>query len=112
MPYEVNKTTNGKFVFNLKAANHEVILSSEVYEEKSSALAGIESVRKNGADDANFELKKSSAGQPYPVLKAANRQVIGKSEMYSSEEAAKGGIASVKKNCKSPDVKDLAWTGL
>jgi len=106
MPYEIKKTANGKFMFNLQAANHEVILTSEVYEQKASALAGIESVRANGSRDANFEMKKSSANEPYFVLKAANQQVIGKSEMYSSESAAKNGIESVKKNCGSPEIKD------
>jgi uncharacterized protein len=95
-------------MFNLKAANHEVILTSEVYEQKASAVAGIESVRVNGSQDANFEMKQSSANQPYFVLKAANQQVIGKSEMYSSEAAARNGIESVKKNCGSTQTKDLA----
>jgi uncharacterized protein YegP (UPF0339 family) len=108
MPYEIKKTANGKFMFNLKAANHEVILTSEVYEQKASALAGIESVRANGSQDANFELKKSSANEPYFVLKAANHEIIGKSEMYSSEGAAKHGIESVKKNCASTKIKDAA----
>ncbi len=104
MPYEIKKTANGKFMFNLKAANHEVILTSEVYEQKAAALAGIASVRANGSQDANFELKKSSANQPYFVLKAANQKVIGKSEMYASEAAARNGIESVKKNCISTEV--------
>lgn len=108
MPYEIKKTQNGKFMFNLRAGNNQVILTSEVYEQKASALAGIESVRKNGPDDANYEMKTSSSSQPYFVLKAANQQVIGKSEMYSSEAAAKKGIASVKKNCVSTKIKDVA----
>lgn len=108
MAYEIKTTQNGKFIFNLKAANHEVILTSEVYEEKASALAGIESVRKNGSDAANYELKSSSANQPYFVLKAANQQTIGKSEMYSSEAAAQNGIASVQKNCVSTEIRELA----
>ena len=99
MSYEIKKTANGKFMFNLKAANHEVILTSEVYEQKAAALAGIEAVRTNGPNAANFELKTSSANQPYFVLKAANGQVIGKSEIYSSEAARKNGIASVMRNC-------------
>lgn len=108
MPYEIKKTASDKFMFNLKAANHEVILTSELYEQKASALAGIESVRANGTEEANFELRKSTADQPYFVLKAANQQVIGKSEMYSSEAAARNGIESVKKNCGSTEVKDIA----
>lgn len=108
MAYEIKTTQNGKFMFNLRAANHEVILTSELYEQKASALAGIESVRKNGLDAANFELKTSASKQPYFVLKAANQQVIGKSEMYSSEAAAKNGIESVKKNCSSTELKEVA----
>jgi uncharacterized protein len=38
------------------------------------------------------------------VLKAANNQIIGKSEMYESVAAMENGITSVKKN--APDVKD------
>lgn len=106
--YEIKTTANGKFMFNLKAGNHETILTSEMYEQKASALAGIESVRANGPIDENFELKTSSAGQPFFVLKAVNKQVIGKSEMYSSEAAAKNGIESVKKNCVATEVKDVA----
>src|SRR5512140_382479 len=108
MPYEIKKTVNGKFMFNLKAANHEVILTSEVYEQKASALAGIESVRANGTQDANYEIKKSSANEPYFVLKAANQQVIGKSEMYSSEAAMKNGVESFNKNSATTEIKDLA----
>jgi uncharacterized protein len=108
MPYEIKKTANGRFMFNLKAANHEVILTSEVYEQKASALGGIDSVRANGTQEANFEIKKSSGNQPYFVLKAANHEIIGKSEMYSSEAAARNGIESVKRNCGSTELKDLA----
>ncbi len=107
MSYEVNKSSNEKFFFNLKAGNHEVILTSEMYERKASALAGIASVQRHSPDDANYELKRSSKDQPYFVLKAANSQVIGRSEMYSSEAAARNGIESVKKNGGSTDIKDL-----
>jgi len=107
MSYELKKTHNGKFLFNLKAVNHEVILTSQVYEQKSSAIEGIESVRHNGALDSNFELKSSASNEPYFVLKAPNHQVIGKSEMYSYEASARHGIDSVKKNCVSKEVKDL-----
>lgn len=108
MSYEIKRSQNGLFMFNLKATNHEVILTSEGYEQKAEALAGIELVRKNGLDAANFELRTTAVTYPYFVLKAANQQVIGKSEMYSSESAAKDGIESVKKNCSSTEIKDAA----
>lgn len=107
MSYELKTDKSGQFVFNLKATNGQVILSSESYAQKGSALAGIESVRANGTADENFERKTSSANQPYFVLKAKNGSVIGRSEMYSSEPARDYGIASVKTNCASTDVDDL-----
>jgi uncharacterized protein YegP (UPF0339 family) len=45
-----------------------------------------------------FDIKKSSADEPYFVLKAGNGEVILVSEMYSSKSAAQNGIASVQKN--------------
>ncbi|MBE2103633.1 YegP family protein, partial [Staphylococcus argenteus] len=45
---------------------------------------------------------------PYFVLKAKNHQVIGVSEMYSSESAAKNGIQSVMKNGPTTDIRDLS----
>jgi uncharacterized protein YegP (UPF0339 family) len=104
--YEVKKSTNEKFHFNLKAANGQIILSSEMYESKSAAMNGIESVRKNGGDDKNFEKKDSAKGQPYFNLKASNGQVIGKSEMYNTAAARDNGIESVKTNCSSTNVDD------
>ena len=40
------KSKNDKFFFNLLAGNGQIILSSEMYETKASALNGIESVKK------------------------------------------------------------------
>ncbi len=96
--YEIKKAKDGRFFFNLKASNGQIILSSQMYEEKSGAAQGIESVQKNSPDDARYERKKGSKGQDYFVLKAKNNQVIGNSEMYSSALAMENGIASVKKN--------------
>lgn len=101
------KPAKGGFFFNLKAANHEVILSSEVYTTKPHALNGIESVRLNAAHDAHFERKTAKDGSPYFVLIASNSQTIGKSEMYSSTAAMEKGIASVKASAPDAEVKDI-----
>jgi uncharacterized protein YegP (UPF0339 family) len=45
--FELTKDAAGKFRFNLKAANGEIIATSEAYESKAGALSGIESVRTN-----------------------------------------------------------------
>ncbi len=45
--FHLKTASNGQFHFNLHAGNGEIILSSEQYKAKQSALDGIESVRKN-----------------------------------------------------------------
>ncbi|PPE70491.1 YegP family protein [Caldimonas thermodepolymerans] len=105
--FELKTAANGQYVFNLKAANHQVILSSETYKTKASALDGIASVQKNAPNDARYERKEAKDGSPYFVLTATNGQVIGRSEMYSSRSAMENGVASVKAHAPQATVKDL-----
>ncbi|RDY61160.1 YegP family protein [Flagellimonas nanhaiensis] len=104
--FEIKTTNSGKTMFNLKAGNGQVILTSEQYNSKSACENGIESVRTNSQNDDRFERKTAKDGSPYFNLKASNGQVIGKSEMYSSTSAMENGIASVKKNAPDADVDD------
>ena len=96
--YVISKAKNDEVYFNLKATNGQTILTSQMYSSESACFNGIESVRTNCSDDTKFERKQSVNNKPYFVLKAANGQVIGNSEMYESEAGMENGIASVKKN--------------
>lgn len=55
--YERKESAGGKFHFNLKAGNNQVIGSSEIYESAAGMENGIESVKKN-APDATVEEEK------------------------------------------------------
>ena len=57
--YERNTTTAGKFHFNLKAANHQVIGTSQSYESEASRDKGIESVKTNAPDSPLEDLTSS-----------------------------------------------------
>jgi uncharacterized protein len=105
--FELKTAAGGKFSFNLKAANNQVILTSETYSSKGGAEDGIASVKKNAPDDSRYERKVAKDSSPYFVLTATNGQTIGKSEMYSSASAMENGIASVKANAPGASVKDL-----
>jgi len=48
--YEKKTSASGKLHFNLKAANHQVIGSSELYDSENSRDAGIASVMANAPD--------------------------------------------------------------
>ncbi|MGD9562856.1 MAG: YegP family protein [Pyrinomonadaceae bacterium] len=106
--FEIKSGSGGKFRFNLKASNGQIILSSERYETRKAAEAGIESVRKNAVNEKRFERKTAKDGSPYFVLKAANGEPIGKSEMYKSAKSMENGIASVAKNAPTAVVADAA----
>jgi uncharacterized protein YegP (UPF0339 family) len=105
--FELKNAKGGQFSFVLKAGNGEPILASETYKSKEGAKNGIESVKKNAPIDKAFEVKVSKDKKFYFVLKAANHQVIGTSEMYSSESAMKDGIAAVKKAAPGAKLDDI-----
>ncbi|HHB7052099.1 TPA: YegP family protein [Klebsiella pneumoniae] len=46
--YDLKDSSNGKFYFNLRAANHQVIGTSQMYASKQSRDTGIASVKTNG----------------------------------------------------------------
>jgi len=104
--FVITKRSNGEFQFTLKAGNGQTILASEGYKTKAACENGIESVKKNSADDSRFERKKSANGKDFFNLKSTNGQIIGTSEMYESAAACEGGITSVKKNAADASVDD------
>ena len=104
--FEIKKTKSGKFKFDLKAANGQVILSSQSYKAKASCMKGIHSVMRNSEEDQQFERKTAKDGSPYFNLKASNGQIIGTSEMYSNTTGMENGIASVKKNAAQAAIEE------
>lgn len=105
--FELKKTKNGQFMFNLKSGNGKIVLTSQGYSAKSGAEKGIAAVKAGASSDGRFERKTTSKGAPYFVLLAANKQVIGKSETYSSNASMEKGIASVKENAASARVEEV-----
>ncbi|MCW8982306.1 MULTISPECIES: YegP family protein [Altibacter] len=99
------KKSGDKFHFVLKAGNGQVILSSQMYASKASAMNGIESVKKNCGDENSFEMKTAKNGKVHFNIKSSNGQIIGSSQMYAGESGAKNGMASVAKNAPGADVK-------
>ena len=112
----------GKFVikqaksgpmFNLKAGNGEIILSSQIYADEKSCRNGIESIMKNapeaGVEDQTvegfeavkhpkFEVYADKSGDFRFRLKAANGQIIGTGQGYASKAGCMKGIESIRKN--------------
>ena len=113
----VIRKTNTGVKFDLKAANREVILTSEVYKSLKSCKNGIASVAANAPAAAiedqtvegfkkeknpKFEIYTDKAGEFRFRLKAKNGQIIGVSEGYKAMKSCRNGIASVVKNSAGP----------
>ncbi len=105
--FEVKTDNAGKFRFNLKAGNGQVILASQGYASKDACMNGIESVKKNAQNESMFDLQTAKNGQFYFNLKSGNGQVIGASEMYTTEAARTNGMQSVMKNAPDAEVNEL-----
>lgn len=108
--FVIRKSSDNQFYFNLHATNGERILTSELYRAKAGATNGIAAVRTNAPYDSRYDRRNPSAGQFYFLLKAANGEALGRSEMYTTTAAMETGIASVKANSSSATVDDLSGT--
>lgn len=108
MKFEIDQNEGGKFYFRLKSSNGQTILSSQGYTTKANAKNGIESVVQNAASKDNFEVNTASDGRPYfNLLSAANKQVIGTSQMYASKATMEAGIEAVMRTAPVAEVVDL-----
>jgi len=111
-PFEIRRVASG-VKFDLKAANGQTVLTSEVYRSEAACLRGIASVKRNAPlapvedrteepllsrGNPKFELYQDKAGAYRFRLKARNGQVIGISEGYKSKSGCLDGIESVKEN--------------
>ena len=54
-----------------------------------------------------FEIYKDSSGQFRFRLKAPNGEIIAVGEAYTTKDACKNGVASVKENAPKAEIVDL-----
>ena len=117
--YVIKETATG-VKFDLLATNGQVILYSEVYTTRASALKGINSIRNNapvaGVENQTeegyetlrhpkFEMYRDKAGEFRFRLKARNGQIVGTSEGYTAKAGCLNGIESVKKNAVAEEIE-------
>lgn len=116
--FEVFRDVARRYRFHLKAPNGEIIVVSQSYGTKESALKGIASIKKNAPiaktntigetmpesthqagilEEPVFEILCDAADKFRFHLKAANGEIIAASESYGTKESVENGIASVKK---------------
>lgn len=108
--FEVLVASNGDHYFNVKAANGEIIGTSELFPTRASAdraartvrglvrLAQQEARTQAAPRRERFELFTGEDGKAYFRLRAGNGEILLASQAYTARSSAKDGIASVQRN--------------
>jgi uncharacterized protein len=76
--FVLQRSASGKYHFNLHAGNGEIIATSQLYETKSSAEKGIESVRANAQGAALDDRCEQPVPKPAAPKPAAPRSAAPK----------------------------------
>ncbi|MCH7886655.1 MAG: YegP family protein [Candidatus Marinimicrobia bacterium] len=105
--YQIFQGNDNQYYFRLRAENGEIILASEGYVAKDGCENGIDSVKENAPKDERYRRKDSDDEQFYFNLVAANGEIIGTSEMYTTKQARDNGIEAVKKVAPDAPTEDL-----
>ncbi len=117
--FEIKKSKDGRFVFNLYAPNHIIVATSQVYSSSSAAVNGIQSIIAN-AEKAPLEdnTLKNPTKQSYPKwemyidkggqyrfrLYATNGNCVVHSQGYTAKASCKNGIESIIRCAKNAEI--------
>ncbi len=111
--FEIKKTKDNRFVFNLYAPNRVIVATSQIYSSSPSAVNGIKSIAINAPkapiEDTSlknytavgfpkWEIYVDKGGQYRFRLYAPNGSCIVHSQGYTTKASCKNGIASIAKN--------------
>ena len=94
--WKIETTEEGKFFAKLLASNGQLMLTTEEVSTKKTALASIESVKKNSFA-GNFIIDRDKFGRFYYKLRTAQKAVICIGEAYDSLDSCISALESVRK---------------
>jgi len=80
--------------FHLLASNGQILVTSQSYSSRTSALNGMLSVLWNGSIAERYVVKAASGGGAYFNITAANHATIATSETYASDSNARAGVTA------------------
>ena len=120
--FEIKKSKDGRFVFNLYAKNHVIVATSQIYSSSTSAVGGIKSVIANAPiaavedqtlktyETKNFpkwEIYQDKGGQYRFRLSAPNGSCICHSQGYTNKTNCKNGIQSIIRSAKDASIDKI-----
>jgi len=117
--FEIKRTKDERFVFNLYAPNRVIVATSQIYSSSQSAINGIKSIinnaEKSGIEDntlkekttlpfPKWEIYADKAGQFRFRLYATNGSCVVHSQGYTTKSSCKNGIESIIRCSKNPEI--------
>ena len=117
--FEIKRTKDDRFVFNLFAANRVIVATSQIYSSSQAAVNGIKSIinnaEKSGVEDntlkekvtlpyPKWEIYQDKAGQYRFRLYATNGSCVVHSQGYTTKASCKNGIDSIIRCSKNPEI--------
>jgi len=102
--FEVFMGEDKKYYFHLRAGNGEIVLGSQAYTAKSSAMTGIKSVQTNGADTSRWVTVEAVNGEYGIHLTAGNNEIIAQGELYSTKSNATAAVSTLVSTLSQPIV--------
>ncbi len=117
--FEIKKSKDGRFVFNLYAKNRVIVATSQIYSSAQSAITGINSVVANAEKAAiedqtlksfipqsfpKWEIYIDKAGQFRFRLLASNGSCVCHSQGYTQKSTCKKGIESIIRTVKNAEI--------
>jgi uncharacterized protein YegP (UPF0339 family) len=117
--FEIKKTKDDRYVFNLYASNNVIIATSQIYSSAQGAINGINSIITNSAKaEIEDQTLKSYEELPYPKweiysdnagqyrfrLNATNGSCVCHSQGYTTKLNCKKGIESIINTSKNAEI--------
>lgn len=116
--FEIKRTSDGRYMFNVRAGNTQVIASSQIYSSMAACKNGIASVGANAPVAAiedqtlqtineekcpKFQIYFDKAGQYRFNLIATNgNNILSCTQGYTQKSSCKNGVKSVIANAAAP----------
>jgi hypothetical protein len=94
--FAITRGSDGQWYFNAIGARGDILLISEGYVERPSALNGVLSVEENGVLLERYQISETADGDFNFVLRAGNNQVIADSQLFRSLEEAQAGVEAAR----------------
>lgn len=95
--WKIELTDDKKYSAKLYANNGQLMLATEGFASKDTAVDAIESVKKNSFD-GNFIIDRDKFGRFYYKLRNAKKTVLCIGESYDAVDGCKNAIESVRRN--------------